>query len=75
MQEPFDIEIHTTTYSVFPEENNTYTIFKEGEEYMKLQKDTDEQWLRLDLDTDALLFEENDEANRIGKAIAAYLPV
>ena len=39
MQEPFDIELKGIIYSVFPEEEDTYTIFKEGVEYVKIQKD------------------------------------
>ena len=35
MEEPFDIFIGPTTYSVFPEEDNTFTIFKEGKENLK----------------------------------------
>ena len=38
MQEPFDIEIGPVTYSVFPEEDDMYTIFKDGIEYVKIQK-------------------------------------
>lgn len=73
MQEPFDIEIGNTVYSVFPEEEDTYTIFKEGVEYIKIQKDTGEHWLRLDDETDLPLFDENPEVNEIGRAIAGYI--
>lgn len=71
MQEPFDIELNGITYSVFPEEDEIYTIFKEGVEYMKLQKDDNEHWLKLDPETETPLFEENEEANLIGREISA----
>lgn len=72
MQEPFDLELFGTIYSVFPEEENIYTIFKEGTEYIKIQKDTDEHWLKLDEDTELPLFTEDPEVNEIGRAIAQH---
>lgn len=69
---PFDIEIGEITYSVFPEEDNTFTIFKEGIEYVKIQKDTDEVWLKLDKETEMPLFAADEEINKIGKAIVEY---
>jgi len=41
MKEPFDIEIEDVVYSVFPEEEDTYVIFKEGVEYVQIIKDTE----------------------------------
>ncbi|WP_374164626.1 hypothetical protein [Arcticibacter sp. MXS-1] len=72
MQEPFDIEMGEITYSVFPEEEGTYTIFKEGKEYMKIQKDDEGQWLKLDDETELPLFNENEEVSVLGKAIQEY---
>ncbi len=72
MEEPFDIEIGEITYSVFPEENDTFTIFKDGLEFATIQKDTEEQWLKLDPETDMPLFEMNPEINLIGKEIVAF---
>jgi hypothetical protein len=72
MQEPFDLELGNITYSVFPEEEDIYAIFKEGTEYIKIQKDNDEHWLKLDNDTELPLFTEDEEVNRIGRAIATY---
>lgn len=74
MQEPFDITIGTTDYAVFPEGNDTYVIFKDGKEYVQIQKDTEEQWLKLDDETALPLFEHNEEINAIGRAIVAYVP-
>ncbi len=72
MQEPFDLELGNITYSVFPEEEDIYAIFKEGTEYIKIQKDTEEHWLKLDNDTELPLFTEDEEVNRLGRAIANY---
>jgi hypothetical protein len=74
MQEPFDITIGTTDYAVFPEGNDTYVIFKDGKEYVHIQKDTEEQWLKLDEETALPLFETDEEINAIGRAIVAYVP-
>ena len=71
MKEPFDIELEGIIYSVFPEEEDTYTIFKEGVEHLKIQKD-EEHWLKLDADTDLPLFTEDAEVNKIGKAISEF---
>lgn len=68
MQEPFDISVGNTVYSVFPEEDNIYTIFKEGIEYLKIQKD-EERWLKLDPLTELPRFEEDEEVNIIGAKI------
>lgn len=70
--QPFDIEIGDASYAVFPEGNNTYTIFKNGKEYAQIQKDTESIWLKLDEKTETPLFEENAEINEIGKQIEAY---
>ena len=68
MQEPFDITLGNTIYSVFPEEDNIYTIFKEGVEYVKIQKD-EEGWLKLDPQTELPRFEQDDEVSRLGAEI------
>lgn len=39
MQQPFDIEIGTINYAVFPEGNDTYIVYKDGKEYLQIQKD------------------------------------
>ena len=74
MKEPFDIEIGNDVYAVFPEENDIYTIFKDGIEYLKIQKDTENEWIRLDLVTDSPIFEGNEEANKLGILINEYVP-
>jgi hypothetical protein len=45
MQDPFDLEIGDIVYSIFPEEEEIYTVFKDGLEYIKIQKDSDSHWL------------------------------
>lgn len=74
MQEPFDIEIGNISYAVFPEGNDTYVIFKEGKEYVQIQKDTAQQWLKLDPETALPLFEVDEEINNIGHQIMNYQP-
>lgn len=69
MQEPFDIEIENITYSVFPDEKDTYTIFKEGKEYVQIIKDTDTNWLKLHPESGLPLFGMDEEVNAIGLEI------
>lgn len=70
--EPFDIEVGAVNYAVFPEGNETYTIFKNGTEYIQIQKDTSTIWLKLDYKTEMPIFEENEEVNLIGQQIEIY---
>ena len=72
MTEPFDLEINGITYSVFPEGEDIYAIFKEGVEYIKIQKDTEAHWLKLDPETEIPLFDNDQEVNSIGREIANY---
>ena len=72
MKEPFDIELDGFTYAVFPEEDDIYTIFLEGQEYLKIQKDIESNWIEIDLDTDNPVFKENEEVSQIGKLILEY---
>jgi hypothetical protein len=72
MTEPFDLEINGITYSVFPEGEEIYAIFKEGVEYVKIQKDTETHWLKLDPETEMPLFDNDEEINLIGREIEAY---
>ena len=74
MQQPFDITIAAIDYAVFPEGNDTYVIFKDGKEYVHIQKDTDTQWIKLDPETATPIFETNEEINSIGAAILSYVP-
>ncbi|TKC03156.1 hypothetical protein [Pedobacter cryotolerans] len=73
MQQPFDLEIGPINYAIFPEGNDTYVVFKDGSEYAHIQKDTAEQWLKLDSVTDLPKFDFDEEINQIGKLITEYL--
>lgn len=73
MKEPFDVEISGITYSIFPEETDIYTIFKEGSEYVQIQKDNERHWLKLDPESGIPLFGMDEEINAIGRAISDYL--
>lgn len=68
-QEPFDIEIGMVVYSVFPEEKDVYLIFKDGKEYIKILKDTDTSWLKLNPETELPMFGMDEEVNMIGAEI------
>jgi hypothetical protein len=72
MIEPFDIELNGIIYSVFPEGEDIYAIFKEGVDYMRIQKDTEMHWLKLDQETEMPLFDNDEEANAIGREIENY---
>jgi hypothetical protein len=72
MNEPFDLEISGITYSVFPEGEDIYAIFKEGIAYLKIQKDTETHWLKLDQETEMPLFDNDEEVNIIGRGIETY---
>jgi hypothetical protein len=74
IQEPFDILVNGIVYSVFPEEENIYTIFKAGAEFGKIEKDTDQHWLKLNPETEMPLFDNDTEVNQIGTAISNYQP-
>lgn len=73
MLEPFDIFVGEVEYSVFPEENEMFTIFKYGREYVTIQKDIENQWLKLDMQTELPLFGEDEEVNLIGRQIQLEL--
>jgi hypothetical protein len=74
MQDPFDILVSGIVYSVFPEENNVYTIFKAGTEFGKIEKDTDNVWLKLNPETETPMFDNDAEVDAIGQAITNYVP-
>ncbi|WP_374949665.1 hypothetical protein [Mucilaginibacter sp.] len=74
MQDPFDILVNGTVYSVFPEEDNVYAIFKAGVEFGKIEKDTENVWLKLDPETEMPMFDNDPEVDKIGQAIATYVP-
>ena len=72
MQQPFDLEVGSLQYAIFPEGNDTYIVFKEGKEYLQIQKDAASQWIKFDKETGLPLFEPDDEVNELGKQIENY---
>ncbi len=72
MQQPFDIEIGAVNYAIFPEGNDTYVVFKEGLEYLQIQKDGVSQWIKFDKETGLPKFELDEEVNQLGKLIENY---
>ena len=73
VQEPFDIAIRDAIYSVFPDEKDTYTVFKEGKEYVQIIKDTDTHWLKLNPETGLPMFGMDEEVNLIGAEISKHI--
>ncbi|WP_294345356.1 hypothetical protein [Sphingobacterium sp.] len=73
MKEPFDIELGDIVYSVFPEEEDTYVIFKDGTEYVKIIRDNDTNWLKLNPETELPMFGMDEEINLIGLEIKKEL--
>ena len=74
LQEPFDVLVNGIVYSVFPEEDNVYTIFKAGTEFGKIEKDTENLWIKLNPETEMPMFDNDPEVNAIGQAITNYVP-
>lgn len=70
--QPFDLELNNINYAVFPEGEETYTIYKDGKEYVQIQKDDGEQWIKFDGETGTPVFEADEEINALGKLIEAY---
>ncbi|MBC7615245.1 MAG: hypothetical protein H7202_04190 [Pedobacter sp.] len=72
MQQPFDLEVGSLQYAIFPEGNDTYIVFKDGKEYLQIQKDAASQWIKFDKETGLPQFEPDDEVNELGKQIENY---
>ena len=72
MQQPFDLEVGSLQYAIFPEGNDTYIVFKEGKEYLQIQKDAASQWIKFDKETGLPQFEPDAEVNELGKQIENY---
>lgn len=72
MQEPFDISAGESIYAIFPEENETFTIFKDGKEYLRMQREENKQSIKLDPETDMPVFGEDREVVVIGLEINLF---
>ncbi len=70
--DPFDIELGPINYAVFPEGNDNYVIFKNGEEFVHIQKDDANQWIKFHQDTGTPIFEYDEEVNQLGQLISNY---
>lgn len=73
MLEPFHFKLRNLIYEVVPEEDNTFTIFRNGDEYLQMLKNRNNKWMRIDYKTDLPILEENDEVEDIGKVIDKYI--
>lgn len=73
IQEPFYFKMDGFIYEVVPEEDEVYTIFKDGAEYIQVHRHKSSKWLRLDYKTDLPIIEENAEVDAIGRLILGYL--
>ncbi len=73
MQDPFDLRLNNIDYAVFPEGDGIYTIYKEGKEYLQIQKDTGSVWIKFDPTTELPVFDEDKEVDALGAAIESYL--
>jgi len=69
MQESFHFKLRGAIYEVIPEEDNTFTIFKMGDEYLQILKNNNHKWMRIDYKTDLPVIEENHEVEDIGAVI------
>lgn len=74
MLEPFDIQVGGVDYAVFPDEKDTYTIFKNGKEYLQIIKDTERSWLKLNPETGLPMFGMDEEVELIGAEIIKNSP-
>ncbi len=74
-QEPFDIKIGDIIYSVFPEEKDTYTVFKDGQEYIQIVKDTETSWLKLNPESGLPMFGMDEEVNLLGTEIQKVIDI
>lgn len=73
MNQPFDIELNALNYAIFPEGNDVYVVFKEGKEYIQIQKDAAQQWIKFDKETALPIFELDVEVNTLGQLIDDYI--
>lgn len=65
----FYFKANGSIYEVIPEEDDVYTIFKDGIEHLQLIQHSSGKWLRLDYKTDEPIIEENHEVDLIGQII------
>lgn len=71
--ESFYAKLNGIIYEIIPEEDDTYTIFKWGAEYMQVVRNKNLKWMRIDYKTDEPIVEVNDEVEDVGVAIVKWL--
>lgn len=69
MDDSFYVKINGLIYEIIPEEDQIFTIFKQGEEYMQIFRNSNKKWMRIDYKTDLPIVEINDEVEDLGKVI------
>lgn len=69
MLDSFYLKVNGMVYEVIPEEDRTFTIFKNGTEYMQILRNQNKKWMRIDYKTDQPIVEINQEVEDIGMAI------
>lgn len=72
MEGSFYAKLNGIVYEFIPEEDQTFTVFKWGEEYLQLLKNKNNKWMRIDYKTDLPIIEENHEVEDLGKLIDRY---
>ena len=73
MEDSFHFKLRGEIYEVVAEEDNTFTIFKMGEEHLLITKLRGKKWVRIDYKTDEPVIEENDEVEDIGSIIDRFM--
>lgn len=73
MDESFFIKVNGIIYEIIPEEEGTFTIFKDDAEYMQMLRNKNKKWMRIDYKTDEPILEENKEVEDVGRLIDRYL--
>lgn len=69
MDESFFIKVNGIIYEIIPEEEGTFTIFKDDAEYMQMLRNKNKKWMRIDYKTDEPILEENKEVEDVGRLI------
>lgn len=73
MDDSFFIKVNGIIYEIIPEEEGTFTIFKDDAEYMQMLRNKNKKWMRIDYKTDEPILEENKEVEDVGRLIDRYL--
>jgi hypothetical protein len=69
MEESFYAKINGIIYEIIPEEDQVFTVFKQGDEHLQMLKNKNNKWMRIDYKTDLPIVEINDEVEDLGRLI------